>query len=137
MQGFPRDLQRSSLDIPLPAGTGDDEYMGILEGTLPMLIHEHQPDLIMYNAGEWVGGWPSAALRLMGSTAASMTTHTVSYSIMHTQILGRKRDVCKQAGVRLMPNTQHKLNPSCCAGVDVHADDSLGHLNLSLDGIAR
>lgn len=52
-QGFPRELQRSSLDIELPAGTCDERYMALLEATLPGLIQEHKPDLIMYNAGVW------------------------------------------------------------------------------------
>jgi acetoin utilization deacetylase AcuC-like enzyme len=50
-QGYPRELQRSSLDIPLAAGVGDDEYIATLEDTLPRLIQDQQPDLIMYNAG--------------------------------------------------------------------------------------
>ncbi|GBF88042.1 histone deacetylase [Raphidocelis subcapitata] len=50
-QGFPSQLQRSNVDIGLPAGTGDDEYLEALRDALPRLLLEVGPDLVMYNAG--------------------------------------------------------------------------------------
>jgi acetoin utilization deacetylase AcuC-like enzyme len=41
----------SSLDIALPAGTGDVVYLGKLQATLPALIDQEMPDLVFYIAG--------------------------------------------------------------------------------------
>ncbi len=48
---FPSRKERSDLDIPLPDGTGDDEFLSILSSTLPRLITQQQPDFIFYLAG--------------------------------------------------------------------------------------
>lgn len=48
---YPFKKERSSLDIELPDGTGDDEYLGILEETLPGLIEKEQPDFIFFQSG--------------------------------------------------------------------------------------
>lgn len=50
-QGFPARLQASDLDVGLPAGTGDAEYMAMLQEVLPGLLANQRPDLVMYNAG--------------------------------------------------------------------------------------
>ena len=39
------------MDIPLPDGTGDEEYLKILRETLPKLISQQQPDFIFYLSG--------------------------------------------------------------------------------------
>ena len=41
----------SDLDIELDDGTGDDEYLSVLAGTLPRVIDEFCPDFIFYQAG--------------------------------------------------------------------------------------
>ncbi len=48
---FPYRKEKSSLDIGLPDGTNDDEYLTILKQTLPQLIAQHQPDFIFYLSG--------------------------------------------------------------------------------------
>jgi acetoin utilization deacetylase AcuC-like enzyme len=48
---FPYRKELSDLDIPLPDGTSDKEYMDILKGTLPKLIDQQKPDFIFYLAG--------------------------------------------------------------------------------------
>ena len=48
---FPYRKERSDLDIPLPDGTSDKEYLDILKGTLPRLIDKHKPDFIFYLSG--------------------------------------------------------------------------------------
>lgn len=40
-----------SLDIELPDGTGDAEYLDHLETALPRVLHSAQPDLVVYLAG--------------------------------------------------------------------------------------
>jgi acetoin utilization deacetylase AcuC-like enzyme len=47
---FPFRKQRSSLDIALPDGTGDREYLGVLEGALPA-VWSFQPDLVFFQSG--------------------------------------------------------------------------------------
>ena len=48
---FPYRKEASNLDIGLPDGTADDEYLNILTKTLPDLIERHQPDFIFYLSG--------------------------------------------------------------------------------------
>lgn len=51
-QSFPGDAHPGSdLDVPLPAGAGDAEYLGALAAALPRLLAEVAPDLVLYNAG--------------------------------------------------------------------------------------
>jgi acetoin utilization deacetylase AcuC-like enzyme len=48
---FPFRKQVSDLDISLPDGTGDEEYLARLERHLLPLVEGHQPDLVFYLAG--------------------------------------------------------------------------------------
>ncbi|MDO3625360.1 histone deacetylase [Mucilaginibacter sp. BT774] len=48
---FPYRKERSDLDIPLPDGTDDKEYLDILKDTLPKLINRQKPDFIFYLSG--------------------------------------------------------------------------------------
>ncbi len=50
-KNFPVHKALSTLDIGLPDGTGDDEYLARLEQALPKLIDGCAPDLILYQAG--------------------------------------------------------------------------------------
>jgi len=40
-----------TLDIELPDGTGDAEYLARLEDALPRVLHEAQPDIVFFLAG--------------------------------------------------------------------------------------
>jgi acetoin utilization deacetylase AcuC-like enzyme len=48
---FPFRKEHSDLDIPLPDGIVDDEYLHLLKSTLPRLIELQKPDFIFYLAG--------------------------------------------------------------------------------------
>jgi acetoin utilization deacetylase AcuC-like enzyme len=48
---FPFRKERSDLDIPLPDGIGDEEYLHLLQSALPPLIDQQKPDFIFYLAG--------------------------------------------------------------------------------------
>ncbi|MEO1636804.1 MAG: histone deacetylase [Cyanobacteria bacterium J06631_9] len=48
---FPRCKQQSDLDVPLPEGMGDKDYLDRLRSHLPQLLEKLQPDLVMYDAG--------------------------------------------------------------------------------------
>ena len=48
---FPYRKEMSDLDIALPDGIGDEEYLDILKRTLPQLIDQQKPDFIFYLSG--------------------------------------------------------------------------------------
>lgn len=48
---YPGKKEKSHLDIELPRGTGDDEYLDILSKTLPELIHYARPDILFFQSG--------------------------------------------------------------------------------------
>jgi acetoin utilization deacetylase AcuC-like enzyme len=50
-KNFPFRKERSDLDIPLPDGIGDEEYLSLLKSTLPGLIKASNPNFIFYLAG--------------------------------------------------------------------------------------
>lgn len=50
-KNFPVRKARSTLDVPLPDGLGDDAYLAVLEETLAPLLDSHRPDLVLYQAG--------------------------------------------------------------------------------------
>ena len=48
---YPAHKEQSSWDIALPDGTTDEQYLGLLEESLPVLLQQARPDLILYQAG--------------------------------------------------------------------------------------
>lgn len=50
-RNFPVRKARSTLDIGLPDGTGDQAYLDALRPALAMMVDRHRPDLILYQAG--------------------------------------------------------------------------------------
>lgn len=50
-KNFPARKARSTLDVPLADGTGDDEYCEALARTLVPLVDQFAPDLILYQGG--------------------------------------------------------------------------------------
>jgi acetoin utilization deacetylase AcuC-like enzyme len=48
---FPFHKQQSDLDIPLPEGLADDDYLQTLAAYLPDLLADFKPDLVLYDAG--------------------------------------------------------------------------------------
>ncbi|MDJ0508918.1 MAG: histone deacetylase [Crocosphaera sp.] len=48
---FPREKQKSDLDVSLPKGLDDDGYLQILSQHLHDLLSKIQPDLVLYDAG--------------------------------------------------------------------------------------
>lgn len=50
-KNFPARKARSTVDVALPDGVGDDDYLDTLESTLAPLIERLRPDLILYQAG--------------------------------------------------------------------------------------
>ena len=50
-RNYPARKEVSDLDLPLPEGTADAEYLKLLAETLPRLLDEVQPDFVFYLAG--------------------------------------------------------------------------------------
>lgn len=50
-KNFPFRKEKSDLDIPLPDNTGDEEYLNLLNETLPKLFDRHKPDFVFYLSG--------------------------------------------------------------------------------------
>ena len=48
---FPYRKERSDLDVALPDGTGDEDYLGLLKEAVPTLIAQQKPDFIFYLSG--------------------------------------------------------------------------------------
>lgn len=48
---YPLHKEKSSLDIELEDGCGDETYLNLLSETLPRLIEETEPGIIFYQAG--------------------------------------------------------------------------------------
>lgn len=51
LKNYPLRKEKSDLDISLPDGTGDDEYLQILEETLARIMDDVVPQLIFYQCG--------------------------------------------------------------------------------------
>lgn len=47
---FPLQKQRSKIDVELEAGSGDEEYLHVLDSVLPRVV-EFAPDIVFYQAG--------------------------------------------------------------------------------------
>lgn len=50
-KNFPARKAKSDLDVALPVGTNDSDYLHTLEHTLQKLLDTQQPDLVIYDAG--------------------------------------------------------------------------------------
>jgi acetoin utilization deacetylase AcuC-like enzyme len=50
-KNFPFKKEVSDLDVPLADGTGDDEYLSLLQAHLHDVLNRHQPDFVFYLAG--------------------------------------------------------------------------------------
>ncbi len=48
---YPLHKERSSLDVALEDGTGDDAYLALLDAHAPAALDAHAPDIVFYQAG--------------------------------------------------------------------------------------
>lgn len=48
---YPMMKQSGGINIPVPKGTNDAEYLALLQSHIPGLITQHQPDFVLYDAG--------------------------------------------------------------------------------------
>ena len=50
-ENYPLHKERSDLDVELPTGCRDDEYLTSLRATLPTLLDAQRPDFLFFIAG--------------------------------------------------------------------------------------
>jgi acetoin utilization deacetylase AcuC-like enzyme len=50
-KNFPLRKERSTIDVNLPNGTGDDEYLKILAHYVPSIVQDFSPNLVFFQAG--------------------------------------------------------------------------------------
>ncbi len=50
-RNYPARKEPSSLDVPLPDGCRDEEYLAALDATVPRALDQHAPDFVLYQAG--------------------------------------------------------------------------------------
>ena len=50
-ENFPFEKRRSSYDVELESGAGDEEYMEAIEPAIEQALKECEPDLVIYDAG--------------------------------------------------------------------------------------
>lgn len=50
-KNYPHRKEKSDLDVELPDGIGDEDYLKLLEKQLPQLIENFEPDFIIYQSG--------------------------------------------------------------------------------------
>lgn len=50
-KNFPLRKERSTVDVNLPDGTGDKEYLELLAQYVPSILREFQPEFVFYQAG--------------------------------------------------------------------------------------
>ncbi|MFN3996553.1 histone deacetylase [Algoriphagus sp.] len=50
-KNYPHRKEKSHLDIGLPDGTGDEEYLAYLKDKLPLILNKFHPDFIIYLCG--------------------------------------------------------------------------------------
>ncbi len=78
-KNFPARKTRSTLDVALPDGTGDDDYLAALRPALAAMIDRVRPDLILYQAGIDVHADDKLGrLALTNAGIAARDTHVAS-----------------------------------------------------------
>ncbi len=50
-KNFPARKEQSNLDIHLPDGVGDEEYLAVLQRHVPRILDDFKPDFVFYQAG--------------------------------------------------------------------------------------
>ena len=50
-RNFPFEKQMSDLDVALPDGLGDEDYLAVVHETLQQALAQSRPDIVLYDAG--------------------------------------------------------------------------------------
>ncbi|WP_149274442.1 histone deacetylase family protein [Pareuzebyella sediminis] len=106
---YPFKKEKSDLDIALPKGTGDDEYLTILQRTLPQLINEVKPDFLFYLCG----------VDVIGSDKLGTLALTVAGCKKRDQIV---LETCHGHGLPVQCSMGGGYSPEIKTIVDAHAN---------------
>ncbi len=82
-KNYPLRKEKSDLDVPLPDGTGDAEYLAALRTSLPRLFADFGPDLVFYLSGVDVWLRTNSAAWLSPARAAGSGTAPYSRLAAH------------------------------------------------------
>jgi len=105
---FPFRKEKSDLDIPLPDGTADEEYLRLLKTTLPHLIKRQKPDFIFYLAGVDV-----LASDKLGKMALSKAGCKARDLFVFEQCISNKIPVQVSMGGGYSPNIKDIVETHC------------------------
>jgi acetoin utilization deacetylase AcuC-like enzyme len=106
---FPARKEKSDLDIPLPDGVTDDEFLSIVQEQVPKLIAQQKPDFIFYLAGVDV-----LESDKLGKLALSLE------ACKHRDYL--VLNACKQAGIPVQVSMGGGYSPQIKDIVDAHCN---------------
>jgi len=105
---FPFRKERSDYDVPLPDGTGDEEYLDLLKTILPQLISQQQPDFIFYLSGVDV-----LASDKLGKMALSKTACKQRDLFVFEQCITNKTPVQVSMGGGYSPEIKDIVDAHC------------------------
>ncbi len=105
---FPFRKEKSDVDIALPDGTGDDEYLTLLKTTLPRLIDQQKPDFIFYLAGVDV-----LATDKLGKMALSKTACKARDKFVFEQCIANNIPVQVSMGGGYSPDIKDIVEAHC------------------------
>jgi len=105
---FPFRKERSDYDLPLPDGTGDEEYLHLLKTILPRLIEQQRPDFIFYLSGVDV-----LASDKLGKMALSKTACKQRDQFVFEQCIANKIPVQVSMGGGYSPDIRDIVDAHC------------------------
>jgi acetoin utilization deacetylase AcuC-like enzyme len=105
---FPFRKERSDYDVPLPDGTGDEEYLDLLKTILPQLISQQQPDFIFFLSGVDV-----LASDKLGKMALSKTACKARDRFVFEQCILNKIPVQVSMGGGYSPDIKDIVDAHC------------------------
>ncbi|MFD2871573.1 histone deacetylase [Mucilaginibacter ximonensis] len=105
---FPYRKERSDLDIPLPDGTSDHEYLSILKNTLPQIIAQQKPEFIFYLSGVDV-----LATDKLGKLSLSKQACKERDSLVFEQCIANKIPVQVSMGGGYSPDIRDIIDAHC------------------------
>jgi acetoin utilization deacetylase AcuC-like enzyme len=105
---FPFRKEKSDLDIALPDGTGDAEYLQLLQQTLPGLIEQQEPDFVFYLSGVDV-----LATDKLGKMALSQSVCKARDQFVFEQCIKNHIPVQVSMGGGYSPNIRDIVDAHC------------------------
>jgi acetoin utilization deacetylase AcuC-like enzyme len=106
---FPARKERSDLDIPLPDGVTDEEFLAIVEQQVSNLIAQQKPDFIFYLAGVDVLESDKLGKLALSKEACKQRDYLVL-------------NACKQAGIPVQVSMGGGYSPQIKDIVDAHCN---------------